>query len=1132
MIVDPRTTDGAAYITECLKASRTPQLFFKMVHRDGNGNITSSPVYDTSQIKSYKISDSICNNSDYSVGNVPNMEFECEVFNSTDDTENVVEMEVFFNPFDDASATVRQDIENTTVGNAPSNPHTARIATFYCTGAYFYEGLMVFRGVDAVGLHTNAYWPDNDNLTYPVTGRQLLNSALLWGGFKTIPSSQSFVNLDDITFEEAPVGYTIRQVLEILCAMEGANLVHVNDFRSSGGVEYDFKVMPMYPGRYTYASLAGRSLPQMWAYDTTPESYVAIHDSEIFSIKRLQKPIIYAGVQYAGTYYDGSTSPNGSTYYLEIPQNEMLNDMKNADLAVLMNRLADIYKGWNYFPVNMTCVSVPFVQDFDRMFLPEQNLVEAVVTSTNLTGLGSETIVTAGNTVPMNDYRYSGKGVSRYDKNAAMLNKLYKYLYPGTVNTLGIGGREANPSAYPNGQLTNHMNFYQKGISWFEDEIRLKDASDRWFTLDRVIVQRADSVNTLTTSGWYRVFECDFSTSTNALGNHTQFIDITTRTSSSGSNGTLHSIRLSLKANDIEFVDEVSDGNANRISQIRYMTKGQYGYIDVYFDNGGGNLYSSTDLIARPYQYEWTPIDYTSVAIAPTGETQQAIYSFTTAGHVNPLSEKIEGQLTANGNLFANAQLSADGNAYFHSGVYLRDVANRNYNLKLVTPIRADSVTQISTAGWYRVFTCNFNNNDQESRGVFPQFVDLYVRSSEYSSLGSLHSIRLALSWNEIAFVNEVSNGDNNGITQIRYTTNGSGVGNIDVYYAGGANNYLSVDLIARPYMYLWTAVNFTTAPSDETVQATHSFVKKGTQSGANMDAYFGGELIDKNNINYDVRTHVKGQASVTGSGWKRIAHVTGASDGTVIKTYAFGIDIAVSSSFYHNNNAFKKISLIATYNNVKFLDETSVSNYNQFTNIRYMTTSGADGYIDVYYNSSTENTCMADFVLRSAYLDGNNSVKVEPVAFESVVSAPSGETVRAEYTLQANTSLDRCYNSGDTGYSYGYSVGAIETQDTIGFSVKTSKEFRYGGGNVTFTRLKLSAMGTNGRIDANGWNTEYVGRSGYSYTGTIANSSPGLLYIQLKKTSGNFTYVSGGSAVTNYTPVTVWGDIAFTVTY
>ena len=1059
MIVDPRTTDGAAYITECLKASRTPQLFFKMVHRDGNGNITSAPVYDTSQIKSYKISDSICNNSDYSVGNVPNMEFDCEVFNSTDDTENVVEMEVFFNPFDDASATVRQDIENTTVGNAPSNPHTARIATFYRTGAYFYEGLMVFRGVDAVGLHTNAYWPDNDNLTYPVTGRQLLNSALLWGGFKTIPASQSFVNLDDIAFSEPPVGYTIRQVLEILCAMEGANLVHVNDFRSSGGAEYDFKVAPMYPGRYTFASLAGRSLPEMWAYDTNPASYVTIHDSNIFNIKRLQKPIVFAGVQYAGTYYDGSTAPNGSTYYLEIPQNEMLNNLSNATLATYMNRLADIYKGWNYFPINMTCVSVPFVQDFDRMFLPEQNLAEAVVTSTNLTGLGSETIVTAGNTVPMNDYRYSGKGVSRYDKNAAMLNRLYKYIYPGKDN-IAIGGVPLKYSVMPPYLFTNYFDLSQKGKATFDSDvdfqgkIRIKDASGRFHSLGNSIVQRADSVNPLTASGWYRVFECDFLGSANALGSNSQFVDITVRTSSTGANGTLHSIRLSLKTNDIEFVDEMSDGNANRISQIRYMTKGQYGYIDVYFNNGGGNLYSSTDLIARPYQYDWVPVDYTSVVEAPTGETQQAIYSFTTAGHVNPLSERIDGWLTANGNLTVNgnttlnSQLSVDANAYLHKDVYLRDVANRNYNLKLVTPIRADSVTQISTAGWYRVFTCNFNNNDQESRGVFPQFVDLYVRSSEYSSLGSLHSIRLALSWNEIAFVNEVSNGDNNGITQIRYTTNGSGVGNIDVYYAGGANNYLSVDLIARPYMYLWTAVNFTTAPSGETVQATHSFIKKGTQSGANMDAYFGGEVFEPDlsntssdhltNTKFLRATSVRSISYIDTTGWYRFAQYDGSS-AEARGAQGCLVDIALSTSYSGTNNQINRVSLVGAYDNLAFLNETSRTNNSSITKVRYIT-DDSHGYLDFYYNATSANNVNAEVVPHfGMHLTSN--FRCIPIA--SVGSAPSGETVRAEHTFTANTPADLTLSATNRG------------------TMLSSRAYRAVGGEYVFVNFVFKASTT-----------------------------------------------------------------------
>lgn len=1002
MIVDPRTTDGAAYITECLKASRTPQLFFKMVHRDGNGNITSTPVYDTSQIKSYKISDSICNNSDYSVGNVPNMEFDCEVFNSTDDTENVVEMEVFFNPFDDASATVRQDIENTTVGNAPSNPHTARIATFYCTGAYFYEGLMVFRGVDAVGLHTNAYWPDSDGLTYPATGRQMLNSALLWGGFKTIPSSQSFVNLDDIAFSEPPVGYTVRQVLEILCAMEGANLVHVNDFRGSGGAEYDFKVALMYPGRYTYASLAGRSLPEMWAYDTSPASYVTIHDSNIFNIKRLQKPIVFAGVQYAGTYYDGSTAPNGSTYYLEIPQNEMLNNLSNATLATYMNRLADIYKGWNYFPINMTCVSVPFVQDFDRMFLPEQNLAEAVVTSTNLTGLGSETIVTAGNTVPMNDYRYSGKGVSRYDKNAAMINRLYKFFHPSaSSDNIGLGG-----SALGSGtshQFTNYLKFYQKDTTWFEGDVLLKDNADRWYSINRVIVQRADSVNLLTTAGWYRIFECDFVTNAGSLGYHPQFVEIVVRASSGGSNTCIHSIKLLVEHGHLEFLDELSQSENNVITKIRYNTDGNgKGYVDVYISPASGGQYCSADILARPYMYTWHTVDFTSVASAPTGETVQTEYTFLTWGHHNPLPEHIDGWLTANGNLTVN------GSTYFHGNAYLRDVATHNYNIKQVTPQGIRDLKYITTTGWYRIAECQFDSANNAS-GRLGQFVEVNVRSS----LTALHSIKLSLVWNALKWIDELSSSNANPIKQIRYTTNASNKGFIDVYYDnGGSSLYLSADIIAKPFIDAcqwtpvdWTAVN--ASPSGETIRTSYTFHENAVSFGSGLDAHFGGEVYDKNNINYDVRTHVKGQADVTGSGWKRIAHVTGALNGTVSGTYAFGIDISVSSSFYHNNNAFKRISLIATYNNVKFVDETSVSNYNQFTNIRYMTTSGADGYIDVYYNSSTLNECMADFVLRSAYLDGNNSVKVTPVAFESVASAPSGETVRAEYTFHSNTPGD-----------------------------------------------------------------------------------------------------------------------------
>jgi len=989
MIVDPRTTDGAAYITECLKASRTPQLFFKMVHRDGNGNITSSPVYDTSQIKSYKISDSICNNSDYSVGNVPNMEFECEVFNSTDDTENVVEMEVFFNPFDDDPATVRQDIENTTVGNAPSNPHTARIATFYCTGAYFYEGLMVFRGVDAVGLHTNAYWPDNDNLTYPVTGRQLLNSALLWGGFKTIPSSQSFVNLDDITFEEAPVGYTVRQVLEILCAMEGANLVHVNDFRSTGGAEYDFKVAPMYPGRYTYASLAGRSLPEMWAYDTTPASYVTIHDSNIFNIKRLQKPIVFAGVQYAGTYYDGSTTPNGSTYYLEIPQNEMLNNLSNATLATYMNRLADIYKGWNYFPVNMTCVSVPFVQDFDRMLLPEQNLVEAVVTSTNLTGLGSETIVTAGNTVPMNDYRYSGKGVSRYDKNAAMLNRLYKYIYPGK-NNIAIGGTPRQYTTMPPYLFTNYFDLLQIGKAQFDGDIYLADASGNDYRLTQAIVQRANTSSPITTAGWYRLFQGNFVTDANSLGRYPQFVEVTIRAGSSGTNTCIHSIKLLVEHGHLEFLDELSQSENNVITKIRYNTDGNgKGYIDAYLNPAGGGQYFSADLLARPYMYTWDPKEFTSVATAPTGETVQTEYTFLTWGHRNPLPEHIDGWLTANGNLTVN------GSTYFHGNAYLRDIADHNYNIKQVTQQGIRDLKYITTTGWYRIAECQFDSANN-AIGRLGQFVEVNVRSS----LTALHGIKLSLVWNALKWVDELSSSNANPIKQIRYTTNASNKGFIDVYYDnGGSSLYLSADIIAKPFIDAcqWTPVDWTSvgaSPSGETIRTSYTFNGNAVNFGSGIDAYFGGEVFNNRGYNYNRLIPIPNYSTnqVSGAGWKRIFDTDFRSGAT-----ALSVEFTIGSVYNNTNNTLHKITFMGVYNKFVFVDETSYSNINLVTKIRF-TTDGTQGHFDIYYDTASANRVIVDAQMRPYF-----SNVLTPVDFTSVASAPSGETLRAEYTFNSN---------------------------------------------------------------------------------------------------------------------------------
>lgn len=1157
MIVDPRTTAGANYIAECLKASRKPQLFFKMVHRDSGGNVTSAPVYDTSEIKSYSISDSICNNTEYSVGNVPNIEFNCEVFSATDDTDNVQEMEVFFNPFDDDPATVKTNIISTAVGYAPSNVHTQRIGTYYCTGAYFYEGVMVFRGVDAVGLHTNAYWPDNDGLTYPVTARQLLTTALAWGGFKSI-GTPTFANLDNITIQEQPVGYTIRQILEIICGFEGANLVHLNGYRDTDGVEYDFKVNLMYPGRYSFANLANRSIAQMWAYDTNPASYVTIHDSEIFSIKRLQKPIVFAGVQYAGTYYDGTTAPNGATYYLDIPQTEFINSMSNADIATCMNKLAEIYKGWNYFPVNMSSVSLPFVQHFDRMFLPDQNLVECVVTSTNLANLGTETIVTAGNTVPMNDYRYAGKGVSRYDKNAALLNRLYKYLYPGTVNTFGIGGREPTQSTYPNGQLSNYMNLYQKGMAWFEDEVRLKDASGQWYTLDRVTVQRADSVNTLATSGWYRVFQCDFGSNTNAIGYHSQFLDITTRTSGS-TNNTLHSIRLVLTTGKIKFVDELSEGNANRITQIRYMTKGQYGYIDVYFSNSGGSMYSSTDLIARPYQYEWDPVSYTSVATSPTGETQQAIYSFSTSGHNNPLSEKVggtlnvtgnttlggtlgvtgnttlsgtlgvtgnttlssrldvSGQFTSNGNAFFNGSATYDGDVYLHKNNYLRDIADHNYNIKQVTVQGIRDAKYLTTTGWYRIAECQFDSANN-AIGRLGQFVEINVRSS----LTALHSIKLSLVWNALKWVDELSSSNANPIKTIRYTTNASNKGFIDVYYDNGGNSlYLSADITARPWIDAcpWTPVDWTSvnaSPSGETIRTSYTFNGNAVSFGSGMDAHFGGEVYNADNQKLSVLTpkHITTANTLSSAGWYRAYKITFGSAMQSTGTRGTCIDFVFASVYSNSNNTVHRISLYGFYSAMEFKDETSRgANTTAISKIRYMTDGTGVGYIDVYYALSTANHVNGSMFA----IDSEGIASVENMGFASIAAAPSGETVRAEYTFNSNYNIDDrvMFQSGEV-CALPYCIvhgGVYASSKTIYAQISLPK--RMDRVNApTITAMKGLLSGTNGTADGSSSSYNWLTNSAYTISTYKVNQQ--AIIVQVNKSTA-FTNITNSTPLVFY---------------
>lgn len=180
-------------------------------------------------------------------------------------------------------------------------------------------------------------------------------------------------------------------------------------------------------------------------------------------------------------------------------------------------------------------------------------------------------------------------------------------------------------------------------------------------------------------------------------------------------------------------------------------------------------------------------------------------------------------------------------------------------------------------------------------------------------------------------------------------------------------------------------------------------------------DAYFGGEVYDKNNqnIRYLMHDTALSPSSLSAEGWYRVAKFL-ATDTLSRGAHGIYVEITILSYVNNNNNCVKKISLIAAYNSYTFTNETSKSVGNVVDKIRY-TTDGTNGYIDIYYNRSVANLVRVDIMPYGGY-----SFDTQP--FASVDAAPSGETVRAEYTFDADCQCGIVYSSDSvTTTSNGY---------------------------------------------------------------------------------------------------------------
>jgi uncharacterized repeat protein (TIGR02543 family) len=164
--------------------------------------------------------------------------------------------------------------------------------------------------------------------------------------------------------------------------------------------------------------------------------------------------------------------------------------------------------------------------------------------------------------------------------------------------------------------------------------------------------------------------------------------------------------------------------------------------------------------------------------------------------------------------------------------------------------------------------------------------------------------------------------------------------------------------------------------------------------------------------------------ATLSSKGWYRAikfsainAYDLRGADGSII-------DIYLSRIYNYTDNEAHKISLLRTYNNNKFVSENSVSKSLGIDGIRLTIHDGGSGdryaYIDIHYSLTTENPVAVHFnVYSTKFAVGNDYTdKWFAESMQSVVEAPSGETVLTEYTLSGNTDGDTSLTAmGKTWY-------------------------------------------------------------------------------------------------------------------
>ena len=344
--------------------------------------------------------------------------------------------------------------------------------------------------------------------------------------------------------------------------------------------------------------------------------------------------------------------------------------------------------------------------------------------------------------------------------------------------------------------------------------------------------------------------------------------------------------------------------------------------------------------------------------------------------------------------------------------------------------------------GWYRIYKAHWACSDSEesmNNGRLPFSVDIALMSQANANVvdDAIHVIRLNKLKNGASFDCECSKGNALQIDKIRYVEDTNVVpadpdsqrngihydhkcGYVDVHFASLEDYWTQCvfELRAKDksIQTFFDSVRSITkvgdSPSDQTIVAEYTFEQ-------NVNKFSKLKVIDSFDVSGSTslqNTTVNGVLDVTprrcyatlsSPGWYRVMKMTGRNIYEAEGGGGFIVDFNIVRNVDTSNNEAHKISLIATWNNIKFINERSVSNTLGITKIR-VTNTGSTLYVDVYYALSTQNTVTVAF---NVTCRGGDESKFNSQPLTSVAASPSGETVLTEYALHANGA----YNSNVT---------------------------------------------------------------------------------------------------------------------